>query len=145
MGSQSHLAQVTQAQESGHAYVHDIYMAVLHNAISYTAAFSAWERGQRWQQAWSLWAVTQQTAVLPNAISYKADFSACVKGQQCQRRQQTAGLPNVISYSAAISPFEKGQQWQQVAGLRNAISYTQLPSVLVKRASNGSRSWVFGQ
>ena len=64
----------------------------------------------------------------------------------------TAGLPNVVSCSAAFSACEKGQQWQRSLGIlevmRQAdvlpnVIYHAAPSLPVRRASNGSRLWVF--
>ena len=63
--------------------------AVLPNVISCSAAVSACEKGQQWQQALGDLAVMQQAAVLPNVISYAAAISACVRGQQ---RQQASDL-----------------------------------------------------
>ena len=52
-------------------------IAVLLNVIFYTAAFSACERGQRWQQALGLLAVMQRSAVLSVVISCGVAISAC--------------------------------------------------------------------
>ena len=82
-----------------------------------SAAISACEKGQQWQQALSLLAVMHQTFALPEVTSYSAVISACEKGQRWQQAlcllalmHYTAILPNVISLSAAISACEKGQQ-----------------------------------
>ena len=50
-----------------------------------SAAISACDNGQQWQQALGLLAVMQQTAVLPNVISYNAAISACDNGRQWQQ------------------------------------------------------------
>ena len=73
------------------------------------------KRGQQWQQALSLLAVTRQTCIRPGAISGSAVISAGEKDQQWLQAlglldlmQQTRVLLGVISYSAGISAFEKG-------------------------------------
>ena len=55
--------------------------AILPNVISLSAAISACEKGQQWQQALGLLALVQQTCILPGVISYSAVISACVKVQ----------------------------------------------------------------
>ena len=52
--------------------------AVLPNVISCSAAVSACEKGQQWQQSLGVLAVMQQAAVLPNVISY-ADATVLVR------------------------------------------------------------------
>ena len=59
--------------------------AVLPKVISCSAAVSACEKDQQWQQSLGVLAVMQQAAVLPNVISYIAAISACEMGQQWQQ------------------------------------------------------------
>ena len=109
--------------------------AVLPDVISYSAVIGACEKGQQWQQALGVLAMTRQVAGLRNAVSYTAAFSACEKCKQWQQAlgllavmQRTAVLPDVISYDAALFC---------------PLSFPTLPpSVLVRRASHGSRHWV---
>ena len=54
------------------------------NAISYSAAISACEKGQQWQRALELLEEMKAAGVAPNVISYNAAISACEKGQQLQ-------------------------------------------------------------
>ena len=82
-----------------------------------SAAISACEKGQQWQQALSLLAVMHQTFALPEVTSYSAVISACEKDQRWQQALgllelmlQTRVLPGVISCSSVISASEKGQR-----------------------------------
>ena len=53
--------------------------------ITYSAAISACEKGQKWQQALGLLAETRSVSVLPNVITYNTAISACEKGEQWQQ------------------------------------------------------------
>ena len=49
------------------------------------AAISACERGLKWQLAWGLLVVIQQTAVMPDVMFHAAAISASEKSQQQQQ------------------------------------------------------------
>ena len=96
--------------------------------------------GQQWQQALAVLAAMQLTAVLPDVITGGAAISACEKGLQGQQAlcvwavtHRTAGMHVVISYNAAVSACEKLPSYLLIY----------IYSVLVMRASIGSRPWEF--
>merc|ERR1712190_431614 len=84
------------------------------DVITYSAAISACEKGQRPQEALHLLQEMQLRGLVPDVITYSAAISACEKGQQPQQvlhllqEMQLRGLvPNVITYNAAsISAWE---------------------------------------
>ena len=68
------------------------------------------------------------------------------------RADVMAALPAAKADEFSLARSEKGQQWQQALDVLAAMQQTAVcpmsfpimpPSVLVSRASNGSRSWVF--
>ena len=59
-----------------------IWQELAPNVISYNAAISACEKGQRWEKALQLVREGVWQGLAPNVISYSAAISACEKGQQ---------------------------------------------------------------
>ena len=57
---------------------------ILPNVITYSAAISACEKGQKPQQALHLLQELQLRGILPDVITYSAAISACEKGQKPQ-------------------------------------------------------------
>ena len=93
--------------------------------ITYNAAISACEKGQKPQQALHLLQELQLRGLLPDVITYSAAISACEKGQEPQQAllllqelQLRGLLPNMITYSAAISAFFL--QWRST-GIRQVF------------------------
>ena len=72
--------------------------------ISYSAAISACEKGQQWDQALSL---------LPEM------WSSWLQ-------------PNVINYNSATSAYEKGQQWDQALSLLPEMRSSRLESDAIR-------------
>ena len=73
------------------------------NVITYNAAISACEKGQRPQEALHLLQELQLRGLLPNVITYNAAISACEKGRMpqqalnlLQEMQLRSLLPDVI-------------------------------------------------
>ena len=52
------------------------------DVITYNAAISAFEKGQRWELALSLLGDTRRSQLKPDVISYNAAICACEKLQQ---------------------------------------------------------------
>ena len=85
--------------------------------ITYSAAISACEKGQKPQQALHLLQEMQLRGLLPNVITYNAAVSACEKGHKPQQALHLLQemllrglLPSVFTYNAAISACEWYQQ-----------------------------------
>ena len=90
------------------------------NVIAYSAAVSACERRQEWEQAVALLADMQRGGPAPNVVTYSAVISACEKAAQWQSAihilagmQQRSEKLDKIVYSAAISACEKGERWEE--------------------------------
>ena len=66
---------------------------LLLNVITYSAAISACEKGQKPQQALHLLQELQLRGLLPNVTTYSAAISACEKGQ----------MPNTTTCDASVA------------------------------------------
>lgn len=86
--------------------------------ITFSAAISACENAQKWNQAMALLNELQIQRLEANLIVYNAVLSACEKASQWQQvlflfREVTEKLvANVVTYTAVISACERSKHWQ---------------------------------
>ena len=89
------------------------------DTITYNAAISACEKGQRWHGALGLLVEMRRAGIAANTITYSAAISACEKEQQWQgaldlfAQMGRAGITasNII-HDAVVRSCGKGQQWR---------------------------------
>merc|ERR1712060_956869 len=107
---------------------------LLPDVITYSAAISACEKGQRPQQALQLLRELQLRGLLPDVITYNATISACEKGQKPQvllllHELQLRGLFARRDHLRTVRPFsacEKSQKPQQALQLLQELQLRSL-------------------
>lgn len=54
----------------------------MRSMVSYTAAFSAWDKGIRWAYTPGMLQDLVQHLLLPNVVNYAVGLSSCMKGDE---------------------------------------------------------------
>ena len=111
------------------------------DAITFSAALSACEKGVEWVRALNLLEEMLQQRVAPTAVTQGAAVAACEKGRQWQKAQALLGRVGltVVLCNSMMAACDKGGRWeealrllgqmQQASQLRpNAMVYTSLAS-----------------
>eukprot|EP00933_Yihiella_yeosuensis_P031303 TRINITY_DN2485_c0_g1_i2.p1 TRINITY_DN2485_c0_g1~~TRINITY_DN2485_c0_g1_i2.p1 ORF type:complete len:124 (-),score=17.26 TRINITY_DN2485_c0_g1_i2:130-501(-) len=80
------------------------------DAISYSAAISACEKGGQWQLALNLLSLMPQSKIVPDAICYNAAISACEKGGQWQLALNPVVLDASVRNSARCNFLQCSHQ-----------------------------------
>ena len=88
---------------------------VQRNTITYSAAISACEKGEQWQQALELFERMRGECVQRNTITYSAAISACGKGGQWQQA--------LVLYEIIFSACRKGAQAVLTLGLNLSLGF----------------------
>merc|ERR1712070_915880 len=87
------------------------------NVVSYSAAISACEKGQQWEDALSLLDDVQGSFLVPDVVSFNAAISACEvcgrspeAGQLKLQMRQTGVAPDIATLNASVGMFEPESQ-----------------------------------